>query len=192
MRLSETAILLVIGQLAVLACSRQSSASRTRVEPVYDAATGRLRVLQYDSDGDGKIDQWQHYDRDQKIEKLGFSLRHDGTEDAWSYLGPDGNIARIESSARRDGKVSRIEHYEKGQLVSAEEDTDADGRIDKWETYDGERLATVAFDTLHRGAPDRRIVYRADTIGRVEVDPHGTGQFAPLPDAPRAGHRPRP
>jgi hypothetical protein len=174
---------------------------RKRIEPVYDARTGKLQLLKYDANGngtidtlsymdgarvvrieidkdeDGKTDRWEYYGADQKLEKVGFSRSSDGKEDAWSYTAPDGTIARIEVSTRRDGKISRVEHYVHDLLARAEEDTDGDGKTDKWETYDGERLATVAFDTLHRGTADRRLVYGPNGSARLEVDRVGNGQF---------------
>jgi len=191
--------------LTLSSCDRNRAEAKGRISPEYDKATGRLKLLKYDSDGDGrpdtfsymdgarvvrieidkdedgKVERWEHYDANQKLEKIGFSRANDGTEDAWSYLGPDGLIARIEISTGRNGKVSRIEYYRQGRLASAEEDTDADGKIDKWETYDGDRLASVAFDTVHRGVPDRRLIYSADGAARLEVDEKGDGQFVAAP-----------
>jgi len=171
------------------------------VTPEYDRKTGKLTLLKYDSNGngkvdtwsymdgaqvvrieidkdeDGKIDRWEYYGPNQKLEKIGFSREMDGKEDAWSYTAPDGSIERIEISTRRDGKISRVEHYQHGTLASAEEDGDGDGTFDKWETYDGTRLASVAFDTEHRGKPDRRMVYAPDGTAHLEVDLKGDGQF---------------
>jgi hypothetical protein len=180
----------------------------------YDKTTGKLKLLKYDSDGngtvdtwsymdgarvvrieidkneDGKIDRWEYYDANQKLVRIGTSRAQDGKEDSWSYLAPDGAIERIEVSGKRDGKISRIEHYAKNVLVSAEEDGDGDGKMDKWETYDGARLASIAFDTAHRGTPDRRLIYGADGSARLEVDPNGTGQFVPVdPQAVKAARR---
>ena len=184
------------------------SRESTTIEPEYDKKTGKLQLLKYDSDGDGKIDtwsymdgarvvrieidkdrdgridRWEYYGPDQKIEKVGFSRLNDGTEDAWSYAGADGAIARIEVSTKRDGKVTRIEHYQQGKLATVEEDGDGDGKIDKWETYDGDHLASIAFDTLHRGTPDRRLIYGPNGTARMEVDANGDGHFV-LADQPR-------
>ena len=196
-----TTILTVLScALSVSACSDNADAKK-RIEPTYDKQTGKLQLLKYDSDGDGKvdtwsymdgtrvlrieidknqdgkIDRWEYYGADQKLEKVGFSRENDGVEDAWSYAAPDGSIARIEVSTRRDGKVNRTEYYEKNLLAHAEEDTDGDGKIDKWETYDGTRLVSVAFDTAHRGTPDRRLLYGADGTARLEVDRKGDGHF---------------
>jgi hypothetical protein len=194
------------------ACNRLGEDNK-RITPEYDKATGKLSLLKYDSNGngkidtwsymdgarivrieidkdeDGKIDRWEYYSPDQKLEKVGSSRAQDGKEDAWSYIGPDGTVARIDVSTRRDGKVTRVEHYQHDILVAAEEDSDADGRMDKWETYEGARLASVAFDTQHRGTPDRRLVYGPDGTARVEVDPKGTGQFVAAD--PASGKNPR-
>jgi hypothetical protein len=187
--------------LAISSCDRQGNEARRRISPEYDNTTGKLKLLKYDSNGDGKvdtlsymdgarvvrieidkdqdgkIDRWEYYDANQKLEKIGMSRAQDGKEDSWSYLGADGSLARIDVSTRHDGKVNRVEHYEKDMLVAAEEDVDGDGKMDQWETYDGDRLVSIAFDTTHRGTPDRRLIYAANGAARLEVDPHGTGQF---------------
>jgi hypothetical protein len=191
--------------LAVLTCSGcTSSTDRGRIEPVYDRQTGKLQILKYDSnsnntidtvsymdgsrilrieidkDEDGKVERWEHYDADQRLEKVGFSRAGDGKEDAWSYAASDGSILRIEIATHGNGKVSRTEHYEHDTIVRAEEDSDADGIVDKWETYDASgtesRLALIAFDSQHRGRPDRRLVYGGGGV-HVEVDPDGDGRF---------------
>lgn len=185
-------------------CGGASDRERAAIEPVYDRSTGRLQLLKYDSnhngkvdtishmdgalvlrieidkDEDGKIERWEYYGADQKLEKVGFSLAADGTEDAWSFSGPDGSIVRIDVSTRRDGKITRVEHYAKDMLIRAEEDTDTDGRVDKWETFEDGRLASVAFDTGRRGSPDRRLVYGAGGAAQLEVDPDGDGRFTAM------------
>ena len=178
-----------------------SSPKPSNIEPVYDKLTGKLQLLKYDSNGNGKVDtfsymdgarvvrievdndedgqieRWEYYDAAQKLEKVGMSLGNDGKEDAWSYAAPDGSIDRVDVSTRRDGKITRVEHYEKSMLVRAEEDSDEDGKPDKWETYGGGSLTSVAFDTIHRGTSDRRLIYGADGSARLEVDAAGDGHF---------------
>jgi hypothetical protein len=175
-------------------CAGPRAVGSERLQPEYDQKTGKLRLLKYDSngdgkvdtwsymdglrivrieidkDGDGKIDRWEYYRPDRTLEKVGFSRANDGKEDAWSFAGPDGSVVRIDVSTHRDGRVDRIEHYERDVLVRAEEDTDGDGTLDKWETYEQSRLASVSYDsTRHRGAPDRRMTYEADGSARMEV-----------------------
>jgi hypothetical protein len=203
--------------LTLSACDRRGDEARKRITPEYDKVTGKLALLKYDSNGngkvdtwsymdgarvvrieidkdeDGKIDRWEYYGPDQKLEKIGSSRAQDGKEDTWSYLGPDGTIARIDVSTRRDGKVTngkvtRVEHYQRDVLVAAEEDSDEDGKMDKWETYEGDHLASIAFDTLHRGAPDRRLIYGPNGTARLEVDAKGTGEFVPV--NPQSGKNP--
>ncbi|HMD34297.1 MAG TPA: hypothetical protein VKH42_04985 [Vicinamibacterales bacterium] len=191
-------------------CNGSASEARKRISPEYDKATGKLTLLKYDSNGDGKvdtwsymdgsrilrieidqngdgkIDRWEYYDTNKQLMKIGFSRANDGKQDAWSYPGPDGNeIVKIDISTRRDGKVTRTEHYRSDKLVAAEEDTDGDGRIDKWETYEGDHLSTVAFDTLHRGTPDRKLTYGPNGTARIEVDEKGTGNWTDVPIAAR-------
>ncbi len=182
-------------------CARQSADARNKIEPVYDKDTGRLQLLKYDSNGNGKIDtwsymdgartvrieidkdeagtidRWEYYGSDGKLEKVGLSRANDGKPDSWVYANADGSVARIEVSTKHDGKANRVEYFEKGAMVRAEEDTDGDGKIDKWETYEGQRLASVAFDLSHSGRPERRLVYLPDDSVRVEVDRTGSGAF---------------
>jgi hypothetical protein len=128
---------------------------------IYSYMDGTKFVrIEIDKDEDGKIDRWEYYGPDQKVEKVGFSRANDGKPDAWAYQGPDGTVAKVEVSTGHDGKVNRVEFYEKGILVRANEDGNGDGRPDKWETYENGMLSTVAFDTRHTGVPDRTIDYR--------------------------------
>jgi hypothetical protein len=187
----------VLGLLAAAGCRAQQE---RRIEPVYDRQTGRLEQLRYDSKGegvdtwtymdgarvrrieidgnhDGKIDRWEYYGPDQKLERVGFSRADDGKPDAWAYAASDGSISRIEVSTRGDGRINRVEYYEKNRMVRAEDDTDGDGKVDKWETYDEGRLTSVSFDTRRRGSPDRRLIYAADGTARLELDAAGDGHF---------------
>ena len=180
--------------LALLACRPASDqvAGPPPVRKVYNDKTGRLERLDYDTrnsgridtrcymdgtrilrieidrDDDGKVDRWEYYGPDQKLEKVGVSRLNDGNPDAWAYEGPDGSMARLEIATARDGKVTRTEYYEHGALVRAEEDTRRSGRPDKWETYQDGALRSVAYDTRRRGTPDLRLTYLPD--GRVVTE----------------------
>jgi len=171
--------------LAVLA-NACTSAPQQAVETKYDQATGRLRqvsigsqrdgkpdIISYmdgakfirievDQNEDGRIDRWEYYSGDQKLEKVGFSRANDGVVDAWAFKAPDGSIGRVEVSTRRDGHANRVETYENGVLKEAEEDTNRDGRVDKWETYEGGRLVSAGFDPAGKGQPTYVIDYRTE------------------------------
>ena len=101
------------------------------VKATYSKASGKLELITYDTNKDGKVDawshmdgtrlvsmeidrdfdgvvdRWEHYSSDGALEKVGFSRANDGKADAWAYQGADGQIARIEVSTNRDGKVNR-------------------------------------------------------------------------------------
>jgi len=188
MRIPHTSAVITAALLSVTGagCHRSAVTKAGVIEPVYNARTGRLELLKYDSnrdgtfdtfshmDGsrvvrididanqDGRIDRREYYRPDQTIEKIAVSTALDGVEDAWSFADAGGVVIRTEIATRRDGVVNRIEHFRNGVRINAEEDTDGDGRPDKWETYAGPRIASVSFDLRHRGAPDRRLVYGAD------------------------------
>jgi hypothetical protein len=188
---SVIGLLVVCTAGAIAACGRP--ADHGRIEATYDRATGRLELLKYDADGDGEVDtwsymdgaqivrieidtnddavldRWEYYRPDGQLEKVGSSRRQNGNPDSWAYYGNGGSIARLELAIQASGTVDRIEHYENGLIVRAEEDTTGDGTIDKWEVYDGPRLASVAFDTTERGYPDHRLVYGADGSARPEA-----------------------
>jgi hypothetical protein len=192
---------LAAAAIAHPACQPGDPSAARQIEPQYDEQTGRLKLLKYDSDKDGRVDttsymdgarvlrieidkdqdgkveRWEYYGADRRLEKVGFSRSGDGKEDAWSFAGPDGSVARIEIAGAGDGKITRTEFYEKESPVRAQEDTDGDGLMDKWETFEAGRLASVAFDTAHRGSPDRRLIYPAAGDVRIEVDPDGDGRF---------------
>jgi antitoxin component YwqK of YwqJK toxin-antitoxin module len=127
----------------------------------YMDGTNFVRI-EIDNDEDGKIDRWEYYGKDHKLEKVGFSRANDGKPDSWAYQAPDGSIARVEISTHRDGKIDRTEFYQNGVLVRAEIDGDGDGKVDKWETYADGALATVSFDTNHSGTPTTTIDYRKE------------------------------
>src|SRR5213082_3381403 len=140
-------LLFVVLMLGASCGSREPA----NIEPVYDKLTGKLRLLKYDSDGDGKvdtwsymdgarvvriefdknedgkIDRWEYYDANQRLERVGTSRAQDGKEDSWSYFAADGSIVRTDVSLEHDGKITRVERYEKGLLISVEEDDDGDG-----------------------------------------------------------------
>jgi hypothetical protein len=177
--------LLVVAALSgSLSAGCGGGAQEDRVHATYDKTTGKLSQLtidvvkdgkpnvtsymdgtkflriEIDKNEDGKIDRWEYYGADQKLEKVGFSRSDDGKPDAWAFEGADGSIARVEVSTKKDGKPNRTEFYENGALSRAEEDTDADSRVDKWEHYESGALVRVSFDTTKSGKPTTTIDYR--------------------------------
>ncbi len=149
----------------------------------YDAA-GRIAVVEYDSNGDGRadyiahyderrqirlievdedldswVDRFEHYDAAGILEKVGRWRRQRGRADEWTYRAPDGRPARIEYDDDGDGKAERAEVMKDGTLVRIELDSDRDGRVDRWQAWDKGRLASEEIDTNGDGAADRRLVF---------------------------------
>src|SRR5712671_913664 len=162
--------LLAMPLAAVLACAGAEQPAHERIAPEYDKKTGKLQLLKYDSNGNGKIDTWSYMDGG-RVVRIEIDTNEDGRIDRWEYYGADQRLEKVAVATRGDGKATRTEWYASNILVRAEEDTDEDGRTDKWETYENGRLAAVAFDTMHRGTPDRRLVYNPDGTARVEAVP---------------------
>jgi hypothetical protein len=184
-------------------CSSPDKAQeRLGITPAYDATTGKLKELAYDSnhngkpdtwtdmDGarpvrtridsneDGKIDRWEYYDEKSTLVKVGFSRRDDGKADAWAFAGPDGKTHRIEiSSVADEKKIDRWEHYDARGMIAVEEDTNHDGLPDKWETYEAGIVKTAAFDENGDGRPDRRLTYSGGSLITIESEPDAAGHF---------------
>lgn len=179
------------------------AADEGRMTPVYDPATrdlirldydvnndgrvdvrtfmanGRAVRLEGDQDGDGRLDRWEYYDRNQQLIKLGTSTERDGIEDTWLYQ--SGDARRVETSTARDGVVDRWEYYQAAQLMRVEMDTNRDGRVDHWEQYDGKGLTAVLMDDAqHPGRPVRRLVYGTGDVPVLELDEDGDGVFVPV------------
>jgi len=110
----------------------------------YYDAQGRIAVVEYDSNADGRADEW-------------------------TYRAPDGRPARIEYDDDGDGKAERADVLENGLVVRVETDSDRDGRPDRWQAWDRGRLASEELDTDGDGRPDRRLVFGARSqLLRVE------------------------
>jgi hypothetical protein len=179
----------IIVGVAILGLSAWVQARRdhlsTAIRPTYDATTGRLTELSYDSNhdgrpdtwtdmdgtrplrsridtnGDGRIDRWEEYDATGALVKVGFSTKDDGHADAWVTPEGQASIRRVEISSTGD------EH-----------------RIDRWEYYDVSKpgsdgrgvLVRVEQDTVGDGKPHRWESYRDGVLETVSFDEDGDGR----------------
>ena len=143
-----------------IGCSQRppESPEAAGVKATYSKASGKLELITYDTNKDGKVDAWSHMDGTRLV-SMEIDRDFDGVDRPLGPLlggrrpreggvlarerregrrvglsGADGQVARIEVATRRDGKVNRVEFYG-GGLARAEEDTDGDGKPDKRETY---------------------------------------------------------
>ena len=161
--------------------------SRSLVRLDYDNdGDGRIDVRTYmrnarparleaDRDADGRVDRWEYYSPTGVLLRIGGTTRGDGREDTWLRL--DGNRRVVEFSTRRDGRTDRRETYEGDALLRTESDTNHDGLFDRWEEFRGGGVVRLMLDDERRhGRPTRQIVYgaagdvRVDAIGAEEID----------------------
>lgn len=174
---------LMFASLATLAACA-SPESNQAVNATYDKETGKLSQvtvdtakdgkpnitsfmdgnkflrIEIDQNEDGKVDRWEYYGPDQKLEKVGLSRSNDGKPDTWAIADDEGGLARVQVSTRADGSLNRTEFYRNNELLRAEVDTDGDGRTDRWETYADGALATLSLDLAKSGKPTTTIDYR--------------------------------
>jgi hypothetical protein len=211
-------LLLFLAPMALTGVSCSRDLDRQRLErttrATYDQASGRLRELTYDAnkngkidtvtflDGtrlirteidnneDGRVDRWEYFGANGRLEKHGMSRADNGIADAWAYTGSDGVTERIEISLKHNDHIDRWEHYQGGVIARAEEDATGDGRPDKWELYQNGTLVSVSLDNNADGKPDRRLTYNHDgQLARIESDPDAGGSFRTHVDIPMAGGR---
>lgn len=150
-----------------------------RVDVRTYMAGGRPVRLEGDQDGDGKLDRWEYYGPDGALLKLGTSSARDGVEDTWLFQS-GGADRRIEIATGRDGIVDRFEFYAGPDLVRVETDANRDGVIDHWEQYDHGNLSRLSMDDeRHPGKPVRRLTYAEGREPLLEVDVNGDGNFKP-------------
>lgn len=194
------------------ACSRKPAGEQPRAD--YDPATGRLREIVFDAnkngkndavshmdgtrilridldfDENGKVERWDFYGTDGKLEKVGLASRNDGVMDSQAFYSPAGALERIEISTKRDGRFDRTEFYKSNVLVRSQDDSNRDGRPDKWDDYlprpnhaawePAYAISATSFDDTGSGRPERRFVYAPDgSVARVEFDPDATGNWRP-------------
>ena len=167
-----------------MACSdRDHERLKATTKATYNAKTGRLTELTFDSnkngridtwtemdgsrpvrsrldrDEDGRIDRWEYYDAAGQIVKVGFSRKGDVKPDAWAYANQSGRIVRIEVSTAGD-----------------------ENKIDRWETYDAVgppsadgvgALVQVAQDINRDGKRDKWERYEHGQVVAAEFDQDG-------------------
>jgi hypothetical protein len=184
--LARTSRTLLIGLSFTGVCACNGAAKHTAtIRPSYDKATGQLKELAYDANGngrvdtwtdmngsrplrsrvdineDGKIDRWEEYDENGGLTKVGFSRTDNGKPDAWVFSGADGRVRRIEISSTGDSS-----------------------RIDRWEYYDATQsgpdgrgaLVRAEEDTNHDGRPDKWETYEHGILKTVAFDENGKGR----------------
>jgi hypothetical protein len=137
---------------------------------------GRPVRLEADANADGRIDRWEYYDASGALLRIGGSTADDGREDTWVRI--EGDRRFVDIASARDGRIDRREVYEGDALVRTESDTNHDGLPDKWEEFHAGTLDRLMLDDEQRhGRPTRRILYQGREAARVETDLDGDGAW---------------
>jgi hypothetical protein len=147
--------------VASMACSSSGpgAAESAGVKATYSRTTGKLELITYDTNKDGKVDAWSHMDGTRLV-SMDIDRDFDGKPDRWEYYAADGALEKVGMSRAGDGRVNAWAFQGRdGGLERMEVDTDYDGRVDTWETYRDGALASVELDTTRDGKPDRRLTY---------------------------------
>jgi EF hand len=173
-RWSDATSMLGAAILVVALGACRGPRSGVDVSGTYDA-DGKLRLLTYDTNGDGRPDTWAYMDGT-KVVRVEIDKNEDGVIERREYYDTSQRLEKVELSTRKDGKVTRTEFYDAGVLVRAEQDVDGNGAVDRWETYTDGHMGSVGFDLEQAGRPTLRLVYGSHgEVVRVET----AGDLAP-------------
>jgi hypothetical protein len=161
----------------------------------YDAQ-GRLQVVEFDANRDGRAEQTDHHRGGARRPYLTELDRNsDGDVERREHYGDDGRLLRVEEGPARpsvtaeydgqgqprrvsrdtdkDGRADRTEEYVGGLLTTTAVDTDRDGRPDRWQRWVKGHMVSEELDTDADGLPDRRLRYgeRGELLGLEPFKP---------------------
>src|SRR6478672_2792520 len=99
------AAVVIVATAGLLAsgCDGKGDEARKRIAPEYDKKTGKLTLLKYDSNGNGKIDTWSYMDG-ARVVRIEIDKDENGSIDRWEYYGPNQKLEKIGFSREMDGK----------------------------------------------------------------------------------------
>ncbi len=132
-----------------------------------------------DSDGDGQVDQFIHFDpkgRACRIEKqpLTHACKHFGQV---LFL-ENGTPVEQHKDTNADGRVDMLTRYKKGRPASMDKDINLDGTYDYFAIFDDcGRMEKSREDTDFNGTMDRKRHYRAGELVKTLNDGDGDGFF---------------
>jgi hypothetical protein len=94
--------LVFVTSLAAAGCEQADPEAAKRIQPVYDQQTGKLKLLKYDSNSDGKVDTWSYMDG-ARIVRIEIDKDGDDTIDRWEYYSADQKLEKVGLSRSNDG-----------------------------------------------------------------------------------------
>jgi antitoxin component YwqK of YwqJK toxin-antitoxin module len=150
----------------------------------HDAKTGVIvrAEVQRDTDGDGKVDEWQTFGRDGRMVRREVDRNGNGVRDAF-YIYEGDSLVEERHDGNSDGQIDRIVRYEGRAVASSEEDLDRDGRMDTWTYFENvggrAQVSRVERDTSGDGKPDTFETYEQiagkPSLKQRDEDKNGDG-----------------
>jgi hypothetical protein len=118
----------------------------------YTYLGGKIFKAEVDRNLDGKVDEWESFDREGRLEHVERDQNFDGRPDVWYF-------------------------YENGSLVRSEQDTDFNGKPDWFSYYENGML--VRSDCRPNGSEVvvRRLIYKDGMLREEWVDEDQDGKF---------------
>jgi len=154
---------------------------------------GRLVRVEVDTNDDGKMDVFNHY-QDGVALRQERDTNFDGKIDLWLTLDAEGAVTQARMDDNHDGQVDLEEEYANGQVVRQQIDSNNDGRFDSHHNYTNGTPVFSQLDSNHDGRIDVWMHYNdAGNVRRIEQDTdfdgvpditNTIGQPAPAPEPP--------
>ena len=158
--------------------------------------TGNPVRAEFDTDGDGKVNQCEFYNVQRQVERVEVDRDGDGRMEQRLFYGPGKTLLRAEvdtdgdgqhrgtpfgtanckeiAATNHDARPGGRHHYRpSGELVFIEVDSTATGKVDQWHRYRDGTLHLVEHDTDGNGAVDRIIHYEGPgqiaQVGKISI-----------------------
>lgn len=94
--------------------------------------TGEILAEEFDFTFEGSMDAREHYDsKTGKIYLIERDTDHDQKPDVWEKYGKDGRVESVRRDRNADGKPDLWEQYKNGELVAILYDDDFDNKVDR-------------------------------------------------------------
>jgi len=147
-------------------CSGADATADDRPKADYDATTGRLRRLTFDSNNNGRNDAVGLMDGT-RIDQIEVDTDENGQVDYREYYGADRRLVKVGVSRQNDGIIDTFEFYDQTDgtddavlhVTRIEVSTQRDNRFDRIEFYEDGILARVEEDADGDGRVDKWEVY---------------------------------
>jgi len=136
---------------------------------------GKSAIQTIDENKDGRADQTITFDSQGIIARTISDTDHDGRIDTWQHY-ESGEMVRVEQDRNRDGNVDARLGYSAGKLVRVVLDRDGDGRFETTQRLDDSRWSMVTeIDQNDDRRSEERYCYKDDVLRMKEVFNARTG-----------------